>query len=131
MDTAPSPSPFAAFFANHTSEGLQGENLVEVFQEIKGVGPYTAAVMASHASRDPSVFGIDVWNRKILARRIFDAPDADPEPITRRMNELFPGHAGTAALYLVEHDHLDAPVVPLLAPDGIDAWNSALEDTTP
>ncbi|MCX4632812.1 hypothetical protein [Streptomyces sp. NBC_01443] len=102
-----------------------------MFQEIKGVGPYTAAVMASHASRDPSVFGIDVWNRKILARRIFDAPDADPEPITRRMNELFPGHAGTAALYLVEHDHLDAPVVPLLAPDGIDAWNSALEDTTP
>nr|WSW49913.1 hypothetical protein OG296_43690 [Streptomyces sp. NBC_01001] len=47
------------------------------------------------------------------------------------MNELFPGYAGTAALYLVEHDHLDAPVVPLLAPDGIDAWNSALEDTTP
>ncbi|WP_030303234.1 hypothetical protein [Streptomyces katrae] len=120
---------FAAFFTDHTSDELAGEDLVEVFQEIKGVGPYTAAVMASHASRDPSVFGIDVWNRKILARRIFDAADADPTAITRRMNDLFPGHAGTAALYLVEHEYLNAPVAPLLDPAGIGAWNQALEAT--
>ncbi|MEV6681201.1 hypothetical protein AB0N09_30685 [Streptomyces erythrochromogenes] len=120
---------FPAFFIQHRSEDLRHENLVEVFQEIKGVGPYTAAVMNSHASRDPSAFGLDVWNRKILARRLFDAPDADATAITRRMNDLFPGHAGTAALYFVEHEYLNAPVAPLLDPDSIGAWNSALENT--
>ncbi|MFE3329000.1 hypothetical protein [Streptomyces sp. NPDC059176] len=121
---------FAAFFRDHTAEDLQGENLVERFQEIKGVGPYTAAVMASHASRDPSVFGIDVWNRKIFARSLLGAPDAEADVITQRMNELFPGHAGTAALYLVEHEYLATPVAPLLDPAGISAWNQALEATT-
>ncbi|MFJ5546771.1 hypothetical protein [Streptomyces sp. NPDC093225] len=121
---------FAAFFRDHTPEDLRGENLVERFQEIKGVGPYTAAVMVSHASRDPSVFGIDVWNRKIFARSILGVPDADAEVITRRMDELFPGHAGTAALYLVEHEYLAMPVAPLLDPAGIGAWNQALEATT-
>ncbi|MFF4583374.1 hypothetical protein ACFY15_34130 [Streptomyces sp. NPDC001373] len=121
---------FAAFFRDHTQEDLRGENLVERFQEIKGVGPYTAAVMASHASRDPAVFGIDVWNRKIFARSILGVPDADAEVITRRMNELFPSHAGTAALYLVEHEYLTTPVAPLLDPAGISAWNQAMEATT-
>ncbi|MFG2483369.1 hypothetical protein ACGFSI_11510 [Streptomyces virginiae] len=120
----------AAFFRDHTPEDLHGENLMEKFQEIKGIGSYTAAVMASHASRDPSVFGIDVWNRKIFARTILRAPDADAEVITHRMNALFPGHAGTAALYLVEHDYLSTPVAPLLDPSGISAWNQALEAPT-
>ncbi|MFG2986238.1 hypothetical protein ACGFYQ_34140 [Streptomyces sp. NPDC048258] len=122
---------FAAFFREHTSDDLLAEdNLVDAFQTIKGVGPYTAAVMASHASRDPAVFGIDVWNRKILARRILGVDDAAAEAVTRRMNELFPGHAGTAALYFVEHEYLDAPVAPLLEPAGIDAWNEALAADT-
>ncbi|WP_191876483.1 hypothetical protein [Streptomyces filipinensis] len=55
---------------------------------------------------------MDVWNRKILARR------------------LFLGHAGTAGLYSVEHEYLDTPVAPLLDPAGIDAWNEALERPT-
>ncbi|GGV08037.1 hypothetical protein GCM10010275_55260 [Streptomyces litmocidini] len=100
-------------------------------QRIKGVGPYTAAVIASHASRDPSAFGIDVWNRKILARRLLDADDAAPEAVTRHLNQLFPGRAGTAGLYFVEHEYLKAPVAPLLDPDGIEAWNEALERPRP
>ncbi|MEU5811557.1 endonuclease III domain-containing protein [Streptomyces sp. NPDC047718] len=118
---------FARFFADHTTDDLAGENLTEKFQEIKGVGPYTAAVMASHASRDPAIFGIDVWNRKILARRILGTEDANPTVIIDRMNQLFPGHAGTAALYFVEHEYVDAPVAPLLDPTAISAWNEALE----
>lgn len=39
------------------------------FQTIKGVGPYTATVIASHAVWDHSAIGLDVWNRKILARK--------------------------------------------------------------
>lgn len=119
---------FAAFFRDHTTEDLQGtDHLVELFQEIKGVGPYTAAVMASHASGDPAVFGLDVWNRKILARRLLGLEDADAEDITGRMSDLFAGYAGMAALYLVEHEFLEAPVAPLLNPGAIDAWNHSLE----
>jgi 3-methyladenine DNA glycosylase/8-oxoguanine DNA glycosylase len=95
------------------------------------VGPYTAAVSASRASRDPAAFGIDVWNRKILARRLLDADDAAPETVMTRLNELFPGYAGTAGLYLVEHEYLTNPVAPLLrsGPDALTAWNAALEQT--
>ncbi|WP_406220850.1 DNA-3-methyladenine glycosylase family protein [Streptomyces decoyicus] len=119
---------FAAFFRDHTTEDLtDDETLIDHFQQIKGVGPYTAAVMTSHASRDPGIFGLDVWNRKILAQRLLGAEDAAPEDIQRHMNRLFPGHAGTAALYLVEHEFIRSPVAPLLAADALDAWNQTLE----
>ncbi|MGP8303669.1 hypothetical protein ACTPOK_38315 [Streptomyces inhibens] len=118
---------FAAFFRDHTTEDLaDDETLVDRFQQIKGVGPCTAAVMASHASRDPSVLGLDVWNRKILARRLLGAEDAASEDIQRHMKELLPGHAGTAALYLVEHEFIRSPVAPLLATDALGAWNRTL-----
>ncbi|MGP3950918.1 hypothetical protein [Streptomyces sp. 7N604] len=119
---------FATFFRDHTTEDLQeAGNLAQAFQQIKGVGPYTAAIMASHASRNPATFGLDVWNRKILARRLLDVDDASPEAVMGCLNELFPGHAGTAGLYFVEHKYLRAPVTPLLDLAGIDAWNEALE----
>jgi 3-methyladenine DNA glycosylase/8-oxoguanine DNA glycosylase len=123
---------YAAYFRDHSTEDLQAAgNLMEAVQEIKGVGPYTAAVIASHASRDPAVFGIDVWNRKILARRLLDADDAEPETVMARLNELFPGYAGTAGLYLVEHGYLTKPVTPLLgsSPSALTAWNTGLEQT--
>ncbi|MEU8542934.1 endonuclease III domain-containing protein [Streptomyces sp. NPDC048717] len=123
---------YAAFFRERTAEDLQAaDDLVEAVQQIKGVGPYTAAVIASHASRDPAAFAIDVWNRKILARRLLDADDAAPEAVTRRLNHLFPGRAGTAGLYFVEHEYLHAPVTPLLNLGGIAAWNEALEHPAP
>ncbi|MGA5266249.1 DNA-3-methyladenine glycosylase family protein [Streptomyces lydicamycinicus] len=122
---------FAAFFRDHHPEDLAAaDNLVELFQQIKGVGPYTAAVMASHASRDPAVFGVDVWNRKILARRLLDTEDAAPEAIHEHLTRLFPGHAGTAALYLVEHEYLRTPVAPLLPLDAIKTWNQELRPST-
>ncbi|MFE2879051.1 hypothetical protein ACFXG6_31735 [Streptomyces roseus] len=48
-----------------------------------------------------------------------------------RLNELYPGYAGTAGLYLVEHSYLSRPVAPLLrsGPDSLAAWNAALEQT--
>ncbi|MEU2601110.1 hypothetical protein [Streptomyces hirsutus] len=47
--------------------------------------------------------------------------------VTGRLNELLPGHAGTAGLYFVEHEYLDSPVTPLLDQAEISAWNGALE----
>ncbi|MBL1101922.1 endonuclease III domain-containing protein [Streptomyces coffeae] len=119
---------FAAFFAEDGTQELAGANdLATRFQEIKGVGPYTAAVIASHASRDHSALGLDVWNCKILARRLLNIDDAPAEDVQARITELFPGYQGLAALYLIEHEYLTAPVVPLLHPDGLAAWNDAFE----
>ncbi|MGW1528421.1 hypothetical protein [Streptomyces sp. NPDC002159] len=70
-----------------------------------------------------------MWNRKILARRLLDADDAAPETMMARLTELFPGYAGTAGLYLVEHSYLSQPVAPLLTsdPHSLARWNASLE----
>ncbi|MGW3041638.1 hypothetical protein ACWC9T_16740 [Kitasatospora sp. NPDC001159] len=98
--------------------------------EIKGVGPYTAGIIASRASRNPSAVGLDVWNTKLLARRLLHKDNATQEEVHHHLSELFPGHQGTAALYLVEHEYLATPVAPLLDPDHLGTWNHALEDPT-
>ncbi|MBF9071863.1 DNA glycosylase family protein [Streptacidiphilus fuscans] len=120
---------FSKFFiANHTGQlGDNRDELMDRFQEIKGVGPYTAAVIASHASRDPAALGLDVWNRKILARKLLDKDDAEATEVHDTIGQLFPGNQGLAALYLIEHEYLRAPVVPLLKPDQLPAWNRELE----
>ncbi|MET9956035.1 hypothetical protein ABZ135_31445 [Streptomyces sp. NPDC006339] len=121
----------AAFFRDHTSEEVAAmPNRAEVLQQIKGVGPVTAAVFNSHASRDPSDYPVDVWSRRIYSQLLFGTDDQDEKTIRTRMSELFDGHAGTAALYLLEHQFVGAPVAPLLTPDAINTWNQALEETT-
>ncbi len=107
---------FAEFFAGRDSEleGAGGEELPTQFQQVKGVGPYTASVIASHASRDPSALGLDVWNRKLLARYLMGADDAGPGEVMAAVTRLFPGNQGLAALYLIEYEYSRQPVVPLL-----------------
>lgn len=54
---------FAEFFTDHDPDevdhGSKAELMTE-FQTIKGVGPYTAAIIAGSAVRDPSALGLDV-----------------------------------------------------------------------
>lgn len=68
---------------------------------------------------------IAVRVHEILGRWLLNLDDAEPE--TARLNELFPGHAGIAGLYLVEHEYLSSPAAPFLAPDAITDWSQALE----
>lgn len=108
---------FAEFFLENPTEEFESndpEFLAKKFQVIKGVGPYTSAIIAGHAIRDHSAFGLDVWNRKIVARRLFDLEDARPEFIRAEMTRLFPGWEGLAGLYLVEDEYLDNPTSPLV-----------------
>lgn len=107
---------FASFFAEHSAEleGATNDDLTAKFQEIKGVGPYTAAVIASHASRDPSALGLDVWNRKLLARHLMNTDDASPEAVRAVVTGMFPGYEGLAALYLIEYEYAENPVAPLM-----------------
>jgi 3-methyladenine DNA glycosylase/8-oxoguanine DNA glycosylase len=108
---------FAAFFAGSGPQPGDGDRaeLTARFQEIKGVGPYTAAIIASHASRDPSALGLDVWNRKLLARALMGVQDAEPSAVMAAATSLFPGYQALASLYIIEHQYADNPASPLLA----------------
>ena len=86
---------------------------MDEFQMVKGVGPYTAAVIASHAVRDPSAIGIDVWNKKILAKRFLGVEDADASAVTAELTARFPGYEGTASMYAVEYVYKDAALAKL------------------
>jgi 3-methyladenine DNA glycosylase/8-oxoguanine DNA glycosylase len=108
---------FAEFFIEHdpdTFELTDKESLMTEFQTIKGVGPYTAAIIASHAVRDHSAIGLDVWNRKILARKLLGLDDAEAETVRAEMSRLFPGWEGLVGLYLVEEEYVENPASPLV-----------------
>jgi 3-methyladenine DNA glycosylase/8-oxoguanine DNA glycosylase len=117
---------FAEFFADRSEALVLCPKLRSDFLEIKGVGPYTAAIVDSHASRDPSALGLDVWNRKILAQRLLGVADADPQDVQDVCSKLFPGYEGLAALYLVEHSYLERPMGPLISANGIGDWNAGV-----
>lgn len=88
--------------------------LMTEFQAIKGVGSYTAAIIASHAVRDPSALGLDVWNRKLLAKRFLDTDDAEAKVVMATMQRLFPGYEGLAGLYVIENAYREQAVVELV-----------------
>lgn len=111
---------FAEFFIEHDPDQLEStdkQSLMTKFQTIKGVGPYTAAVIASHAVRDHSAIGLDVWNRKILARKLLNQDDADAEVVRAKLAQLFPGWEGLVGLYLVEEEYVANPVSALVDAD--------------
>ncbi len=102
------------FFALHDPDEVDHASkaeLMEEFMTIKGVGPYTAAIIAGSAVRDPSALGLDVWNRKILARRFLGVDDAEVPVVQATMSELFPGYEGVAGLYVIEDGYREQAVV--------------------
>jgi 3-methyladenine DNA glycosylase/8-oxoguanine DNA glycosylase len=108
---------FADFFRDHDPDEVDQHSksdLMAEFQTIKGVGPYTAAIMASHAVRDPSALGLDVWNRKLLAQRFLAMDDAEPGLVAAEMTQLFPGYEGVAGLYVIEEAYRKQAVVALV-----------------
>ncbi|WP_329410728.1 hypothetical protein OG563_00235 [Nocardia vinacea] len=108
---------FAEFFTNHDPDEVDHASKAELmtkFQTIKGVGPYTAAIIAGSAVRDPSALGLDVWNRKILAQRFLDLDDAEVPIVQAKMSELFPGYEGLAGLYVIEDVYRQHAVVELV-----------------
>lgn len=107
---------FAEFFSVNSDESLvemMPGALRAAVEQIKGVGPYTSNVIASHAMRDPDALPLDVWNRRLLARSLLGVSDATAAEVQSRLNSLFPGYAGLAALYLIEAEYLSKPLDPI------------------
>lgn len=104
---------FAKFFAKRDDEMLRMMSLPTLLMElgnIKGVGPYTSGVIVGSALRDKAAIVLDVWNRKIIARRLLDAEDIDSETLKNHLLKLFGDQAGLAVLYLTEYEFLDSAV---------------------
>jgi hypothetical protein len=98
------------------------DELTVKFQSIKSVRPYLAAILARTPPAIPSAPGLDVWNRKLLARRLLGVDDAPADAVMAVTTKLFPGHQGLAALYLIEHEYAQAPVVALVEGTTTRAW---------
>jgi 3-methyladenine DNA glycosylase/8-oxoguanine DNA glycosylase len=108
---------FAEFFQAHDPDEVDHAGKAELmakFQTIKGVGPYTAAIIAGHAVRDPSALGLDVWNRKLLAAQFLAVDDAEADVVMAEMQRLFPGYEGLAGLYVIEEAYREQAVVGLV-----------------
>lgn len=85
--------------------------------KIKGVGPYTAGIIASSVFRNPGEYGLDVWNRRILSRRLIGSDDLPPESLRDLIRKEFAPYEGLAVEMLVESEYLRQPVCPIYATD--------------
>jgi endonuclease III len=108
---------YAKFFVlNHELDlrKLDKQALLEKLQTIKGVGPYTSNVVASHALRDKKIIPLDSWNRKILSETIYNTAMLDKEELRQLLIDDFGDYAGLIALYVIENEYIDNPVVKLI-----------------
>jgi 3-methyladenine DNA glycosylase/8-oxoguanine DNA glycosylase len=108
---------YADFFSkNDESElrKLSKDNLLTLLETIKGVGTYTSNIVASSALRDTKAIPFDAWNRKILASRLYAADPDDTDVLKIRINNDFGEYAGLIAMYVIENEYINNPVVPLL-----------------
>lgn len=113
---------FAEFFSKYDDDELRrlkAHDLIAHISTIKGVGQYTSNIITSHALRDFNTIPLDVWNRKLLSQSILGVPDTTPEVLQEHFQTLFPGNAGLAALYIIEHKYLNAPLDQLEPDDAI------------
>lgn len=90
--------------------------IVELLK-IKGIGPYTAGIIASSVFKNPREYGLDVWNRRILSRRLIGSDDLPPDSLRDLIRNEFAPYEGLAVEMLVESEYLRQPVCPIYASD--------------
>jgi hypothetical protein len=96
------------------------EEVLGRLQSIRGVGPYTAGIIESHAFRRSDAVGLDSWNRKILAKALLAKADTPAAVLLAKLKRLFPSYEGTALMYIVENEFVDHPVVSLVGNESAD-----------
>jgi len=109
---------YAEFFSKHDENELRKlskENLLTLLETIKGVGTYTSNIVASSALRDKEAIPFDSWNRKILASRLYGTDLDDNERLRERIVSDFRKYAGLIAMYVIENEYIEKPVVPLIS----------------
>jgi len=108
---------FATFFKDIDDEVLRAcgpVRVAELLQKVKGVGPYTAGVIASHSMRDFSALSLDVWNTPIASTALFGRPEVGQSVVRRTLTKRFSQFSGLALLYMTEFAFRKKPVVQLI-----------------
>lgn len=90
--------------------------IVELLK-IKGIGPYTAGIIASSVFRNPREYGLDAWNRRILSRRLTGSDNLPSELLRDFIRKEFAPYEGLAVEMLVESEYLREPVCPIYGRD--------------
>jgi 3-methyladenine DNA glycosylase/8-oxoguanine DNA glycosylase len=109
---------YAEFFKAHPDDELRElgkDELLELLETIKGVGSYTSNIVASSALRDMKAIPFDAWNRKILALKLYDVDPGDTEKLRERIFSDFGEYSGLIAMYVIENEYAEKPVVPLFS----------------
>jgi 3-methyladenine DNA glycosylase/8-oxoguanine DNA glycosylase len=102
----------ADFFTKRPHDETSGSrhDLLGELCGIRGIGPYTAGVAAASAFRDPRAYGLDVWNRRILAGALGAPEDVQPDDLKLQIKSRFAPFEGIAVEFLVEHAYFNNPV---------------------
>jgi len=102
----------AEFFASRPNDECPDTPavLLDELCRIRGVGPYTAGVCAAAVFKDSRAYGLDVWNRRILARELGTKDDITPADLRQMIEDRLAPFEGLAVEYLVECEYLAKPV---------------------
>ena len=101
----------AEFFTTHTIDQVdRAEDLLPMLCSIKGVGPYTAGIVAASVFRDPRAYGLDVWNRQIIMRAMGWEKAMSDDELRVRLSARFAPYEGLVVEMLVESDAMNRPV---------------------
>ena len=104
------------FGGSGTGDSLGSEtahHLVERLLEIRGIGPYSAAVISHAVLRDPRAVGLDVWNTQLAGKLFGLSTEATKDEVRNRLSEDYPGFEGLALLYITEAAYVASPIDPL------------------
>ena len=114
---APTLQALGGYFrqSGDSLESVSSLQLVERLLEIRGIGPYSAAVIAHAVLRDPGAAGLDVWNTQLAAELFGLGSEATKDEVRARLSKHYPGFEGLALLYLTEAAYISSPVDPLVS----------------
>lgn len=105
-------------FFNENSEsflrGLSKNDILKQLQKIKGVGPYTADVIASSVLRGKKEVGLDCWNSKILGKYFYNDENISIEELGKKINNDLGEDAGMISMYVIEDLFKNCSPAPLL-----------------
>ena len=109
--------PYSEFFCKNTDDYLMSLDqsvLLKEFQKIKGVGPYTSNILASHVLRSKANVGLDCWNTKIIGEFLYDNSNISMDELYFKLNNDFGENMGIICTFIIENTYINNPSTQLI-----------------
>ena len=105
----------AKFFTEEPVEFTRGsaDDLLATLCKVKGIGPYTAGVVAGSVFHNHRAYGLDVWNRKIIKQSLGLDPEMKDSDLQNYLSDCFSPCEGLVVEAIVENAYLKQPVCKL------------------